>query len=70
MLFANDPLYTDCDMSGFVNAIGVISGVLTIIQFGLSNFQPTQDNGSNFKIAVGLDRDGGLNNAGGNMPVA
>ncbi|KAI0384063.1 hypothetical protein F5Y04DRAFT_248889 [Hypomontagnella monticulosa] len=55
-------------MAGVIEAIGVISGVLGILQFGIDNF-PKQDTvSSTIRITVGLDTAGGLNNAGGDLP--
>jgi hypothetical protein len=48
--------------------IGVISGLLGIIQFGIDNFAEEPGSGSTFKIAVGLDGTQGLSNAGGDLP--
>jgi hypothetical protein len=52
----------------FVEVIGIVSGLLGIVQFGMDNFGG--DDGtvnSVIKIAVGLD-GGGLTNAGGDLP--
>ncbi|RYP59709.1 hypothetical protein DL771_010778 [Monosporascus sp. 5C6A] len=54
--------------AGVFEAIGVISGVLGIIQFGIDNFAAPESVGSTVRIAVGLDYDGGLSNAGGDLP--
>ncbi|RYO97129.1 hypothetical protein DL765_011298 [Monosporascus sp. GIB2] len=54
--------------AGVFEAIGVISGVLGIIQFGIDNFAEPERVGSTVRIAVGLDYDGGLSNAGGDLP--
>ncbi|KAK4159051.1 hypothetical protein QBC43DRAFT_362692 [Cladorrhinum sp. PSN259] len=51
-----------------LNVLGVISGVLGIIQFGIDNFAPPDAVGSTVKILVGLDVAGGLQNAGGDLP--
>jgi hypothetical protein len=51
-----------------MNIIGVVSGGLGIIQFGMDNFAPKDEVGSTIRIGVGLDYAGGLNNAGGNLP--
>ncbi|KAK0743548.1 hypothetical protein B0T18DRAFT_439401 [Schizothecium vesticola] len=52
----------------FVEVIGVLSGVLGIVQFGMDNFAGEDDSvNSIIKIAVGLD-GGGLTNAGGDLP--
>ncbi|KAL5051255.1 hypothetical protein BDW71DRAFT_170673 [Aspergillus fruticulosus] len=55
-------------MSGVVDAIGVISGLLTIVSFSMDNFGQDQDPGSTIKVAVGLDGPGGTENAGGDLP--
>lgn len=50
-------------------AIGVISGLLGIVQFGINNFIPEPEPGSTFKVAVALDgSNGGTDNAGGDLP--
>lgn len=52
----------------FVEVIGVVSGLLGIVQFGMDNFAGGGDSvNSVIKIAVGLD-GGGLTNAGGDLP--
>jgi hypothetical protein len=51
-----------------INVIGVISGVLGIYQFGVDNFGGGDEGGSVVRIQVGLDVDGGLSNAGGDLP--
>ncbi|ORY56996.1 uncharacterized protein BCR38DRAFT_450541 [Pseudomassariella vexata] len=51
-----------------IEAIGLISGALGIIQFGIDNFAEPDSVGSVVKVAVGLDVNGGLNNAGGDLP--
>ncbi|KAI0392432.1 hypothetical protein F5Y17DRAFT_359122 [Xylariaceae sp. FL0594] len=54
--------------AAFIDAIGIISGALGIIQFGMDNL-PKQDSvGSTVRITVGLDFDNGLSNAGGDLP--
>ncbi|PVH88139.1 hypothetical protein DL98DRAFT_544637 [Cadophora sp. DSE1049] len=53
---------------GFTKVLGVISGILGIISFGENNFKPPKAVGSVVNIAVGLDYEGGLQNAGGNLP--
>lgn len=53
---------------GFVEVIGLVSGLLGIVQFGMDNFGGEDDSvNSIIKIAVGLD-GGGLTNAGGDLP--
>lgn len=52
---------------GFVEVIGLISGGLGIIQFGLDNFAPKEETGSVIRISVGLDGNG-LSEAGGDLP--
>ncbi|KAK0616581.1 hypothetical protein B0T14DRAFT_523450 [Immersiella caudata] len=55
-------------LQGFVEVIGVVSGLLGIVQFGMDNFAGEDDSvNSIIKIAVGLD-GGGLSNAGGDLP--
>ncbi|KAI1774803.1 hypothetical protein F4818DRAFT_418994 [Hypoxylon cercidicola] len=54
--------------AGIIEAIGVISGVLGIIQFGADNFAAPESVGSTIRVTVGLDYSGGLNNAGGDLP--
>ncbi|KAI4859909.1 hypothetical protein F4820DRAFT_462101 [Hypoxylon rubiginosum] len=54
--------------AGIIEAIGVISGVLGIIQFGVDNFAEPKTVGSTIRLTVGLDTNGGLNNAGGDLP--
>lgn len=50
-------------------AIGVIAGVLGIIQFGLTNFKDEPGPGSTVKVAVALDgANGGTDNGGGDLP--
>ncbi|KAL4963715.1 uncharacterized protein BDV14DRAFT_201684 [Aspergillus stella-maris] len=51
-----------------VDAIGVISGVLTMVSFAQSNFADTTEPGSTIKVAVALDGEGGTDNAGGDLP--
>lgn len=51
-----------------VSAIGVISGLMTIVSFSMDNFGDTSQPGSTIKVAVGLDGDGGTTNAGGDLP--
>ncbi|KAL5336717.1 hypothetical protein BJX70DRAFT_267110 [Aspergillus crustosus] len=56
-------------MAGFVDAIGVISGILTITSFAMDNFGDTTEPGSTIKVAVALDgANGGTDNAGGDLP--
>ncbi|TLS23577.1 uncharacterized protein PpBr36_06449 [Pyricularia pennisetigena] len=55
-------------MATVIEIIGVVSGVLGIIQFAQDAFPEKQKPGSSVRIAVGLDSAGGLNNAGGNVP--
>lgn len=49
-------------------AIGIVSGLLSIIKFGMDTFAEKPKAGSTYKVAVGLDGPSGLSNAGGNMP--
>ncbi|KAI9147532.1 hypothetical protein HJFPF1_12558 [Paramyrothecium foliicola] len=52
-----------------VNVVGVLSGVVGILQFGIDNFAPKDDEGSTVvQLAIGLDVPDGLNNAGGDLP--
>ncbi|KAI5864852.1 hypothetical protein GGS23DRAFT_466452 [Durotheca rogersii] len=55
-------------MAGVIEAIGIISGLLGIVQFGIDNFADPKTVGSTIRITVGLDTKGGLNNAGGDLP--
>ncbi|TGJ88660.1 hypothetical protein E0Z10_g2 [Xylaria hypoxylon] len=55
-------------MAAIVEAIGLISGVLGIVQFGLDNFSSDDSEGSTVRITVGLDFDGGLSSSGGDLP--
>ncbi|KAL3476680.1 hypothetical protein BJX99DRAFT_246700 [Aspergillus californicus] len=56
-------------MAGVVDAIGVISGLLTIVSFSMDNFGDTTEPGSTIKVAVALDNDAaGTINAGGDLP--
>ncbi|KAL4803347.1 hypothetical protein BDV18DRAFT_162912 [Aspergillus unguis] len=51
-----------------VDAIGVISGLLTIVSFAKDNFVDDSDPGTTIKVAVGLDGPSGTENAGGDLP--
>jgi hypothetical protein len=55
-------------MAGVIEVIGVVSGLLGILQFGIDNFVEEPGDGSTFKIAVGLDGTKGLREAGGHLP--
>ncbi|KAI3322529.1 hypothetical protein HD806DRAFT_500324 [Xylariaceae sp. AK1471] len=55
-------------MAAFIEAIGLISGVLGIIQFGIDNLPKEDSVGSTIRVTVGLDVKDGLQNAGGNLP--
>ncbi|KAI0015966.1 hypothetical protein F4780DRAFT_31477 [Xylariomycetidae sp. FL0641] len=55
-------------MAAAIEAIGVISGVLGIIQFGMDNFPAADGSSSKVRVAVGLDTEGGLQNGGGDLP--
>lgn len=51
------------------DVIGIVSGVLTIVSFGMDNFASDPGPGSTIKVAVALDGDhGGTDNAGGDLP--
>ena len=54
--------------AGIFEAIGLVSGLLGIVQFGIDNFAEPESTGSTIRVAVGLDYDGGLSNAGGDLP--
>ncbi|KAI1475702.1 hypothetical protein F4774DRAFT_396030 [Daldinia eschscholtzii] len=54
--------------AGVIEAIGVLSGVLGILQFGIDHFPKDDGPKSTVRITVGLDTPGGLNNAGGDLP--
>ncbi|KAJ5794804.1 hypothetical protein N7457_001403 [Penicillium paradoxum] len=51
-----------------VDAIGVISGILTIVSFGKDNFGNGETSGSTIKVAVALDGPSGPTDAGGDLP--
>ncbi|KAH7327218.1 hypothetical protein BKA65DRAFT_566565, partial [Rhexocercosporidium sp. MPI-PUGE-AT-0058] len=51
-----------------ISVIGVVSGILGIVSFAQDNFKAPEAVGSVVNIAVGLDYEGGLQNAGGNLP--
>lgn len=51
-----------------VDAIGIISGILTIVSFGQDNFASDSTSGSTVKIAVALDGPNGPTDAGGDLP--
>ncbi|KAI6381308.1 hypothetical protein MCOR25_001242 [Pyricularia grisea] len=55
-------------MAGIIDIIGVVSSILGIIQFTQEAFPETKKPGSSVRIAVGLDENGGLRNAGGSVP--
>ncbi|KAF7563673.1 hypothetical protein G7046_g427 [Stylonectria norvegica] len=55
-------------MAAILNVIGVVSGLLGIVQFGVDNFGGPDPASSTLKITVGLDVEGGLDNAGGDLP--
>lgn len=56
-------------MAGVIEAIGVVSGLLGIVQFGINNFKTDPLPGSTIKVAVALDgASGGTDNAGGDLP--
>ncbi|CAM1502184.1 Fc.00g041680.m01.CDS01 [Cosmosporella sp. VM-42] len=55
-------------MAALLDVIGVVSGILGIIQFGMDNFAEPDGASSVVKITVGLDVDNGLQNAGGSLP--
>ena len=48
--------------------IGIIAGLLKVVQFGMDNFSEEPDPGSTIKVAVALDGKGGTDNAGGDLP--
>lgn len=52
----------------FVDAIGIISGILTIVSFGQDNFASDSSSGSTIKVAVALDGPNGPTDAGGDLP--
>ncbi|GAP85847.1 hypothetical protein SAMD00023353_1401440 [Rosellinia necatrix] len=51
-----------------VEAIGLISGFLGIIQFGIDNIPEVESVGSTVRVRVGLDFNGRLSNTGGDLP--
>lgn len=58
-------------MAGLVEAIGVVSGLLSVVNFGIDNFAPAGDGsrvGSVIKVAVALEGPNGPTNAGGDLP--
>lgn len=57
-------------MAAIVEAIGVISGILGIVQFGLDNFGDDTSEGSTYKVAVALQGPDGAppTNTGGDLP--
>src|ERR1700712_2521634 len=55
-------------MAAIIDIIGVLSGVLGIVQFGMDNFGDADSVGSTLKVAVGLNYANGLDNAGGDLP--
>ncbi|KAI1122808.1 hypothetical protein F5Y10DRAFT_253288 [Nemania abortiva] len=55
-------------MAALLDAIGLISGVLGIIQFGMDNLPQENSEGSTVRITVGLDTTDGLSNSGGDLP--
>ncbi|KAI1123467.1 hypothetical protein F5Y10DRAFT_286020 [Nemania abortiva] len=50
------------------NVIGLVAGILCIVQFGFDNLSPPKPEGSTVRITVGLDVNGGLSNSGGDLP--
>jgi len=48
--------------------IGLVSGGLGILQFGMDNFAAPETAHSVVRVTVGLDYDGGLSNSGGDLP--
>ncbi|KAK7752004.1 hypothetical protein SLS62_005966 [Diatrype stigma] len=54
--------------ASFFKFFGVVQGGLGVIQFGKENFAKPNAGQSTIRIAVGLDVDGGLSNAGGKLP--
>lgn len=55
-------------LQAFTGVIGVISGILGIAQFGMDKFAAPDSSGSVVRFQVALDSDGGLSNAGGDIP--
>ena len=55
-------------MSGIVDAIGVVSGLLSIVSFGMTNFASKPKPGSTINFAVSLDGPGGTSSGGGDLP--
>ena len=63
------PIHSVHTQVTMAEAIGVIAGVLGIIQFGLTNFKDEPGPGSTVKVAVALDgANGGTDNGGGDLP--
>ncbi|KAI0026036.1 hypothetical protein F4780DRAFT_785135 [Xylariomycetidae sp. FL0641] len=55
--------------AGIIEAVGFLSGVLGIVGFAQDNFAAEADAvASVVRIRVGLDTEGGLSNAGGDLP--
>ncbi|KAF7540631.1 hypothetical protein G7054_g1251 [Neopestalotiopsis clavispora] len=57
-------------MAAAIEAIGVLSGILGIVQFGIDNFQSDENSGSVVKVAVALEGPDGAppTNTGGDLP--
>lgn len=55
-------------VAAVIDVIGVLSGILGIAQFGIDNFGASDTGGSVVRFQVGLNSDGGLSNAGGDIP--
>ncbi|KAK9773300.1 hypothetical protein SCAR479_10029 [Seiridium cardinale] len=57
-------------MAAAVEAIGVLSGILGIVQFGIDNFADDSTSGSTIKVAVALEGADGNppTNTGGDLP--
>ncbi|KAK4225463.1 hypothetical protein QBC38DRAFT_501330 [Podospora fimiseda] len=53
---------------GVLRVFSVISGILGTVQFGIDNFASPDSSGSTIRILAGLDVDGGLQNACGDLP--
>jgi hypothetical protein len=56
-------------MAAAIEVIGVISGILGIVQFGIDDFSAEPQPGSDLEVAIALDgTTEGTTNAGGDLP--
>ena len=54
--------------AALIEVIGIVSGALGIVQFGMDNFAAPETAASKIRLGVGLDISGGLSSAGGDLP--